>query len=166
MKIKFVILFSAVVLITACQSNQKTAIGKATELDSAAKHAQTEIDKMVDEMAPPDSNYSGDFFLKYDNGLMKVKGFFRFGKRHGQWFYYYPNGFVWSEGLFDNGKMVGPSKVYHENGKPYYEGTYKFDKAIGIWNFYDTSGALSFIRTYDSTGKVLNDKPITPNEKK
>src|ERR1035437_8435123 len=161
MKMKFVILFSTLVLLAACQSNQKTAIGNATELDSAAKQAQTEIDKMVDEMAPPDSNYTGDFFLKYDNGLIKVKGFFRFGKRHGQWFYYYPSGFVWSEGLFNNGKMDGPSKVYHENGKAYYEGAYKVDKAIGVWNFYDTSGVLSFIRTYDSTGKVLNDKPIT-----
>ncbi len=166
MKRILIIGFTSATLLMACQSNQKTDIAKATALDSSAKQAQSAINKMVDEMAPPDSNYSGDFFLKYENGLMKVKGFFRFGKRHAQWFYYYPNGFVWSEGLFSNGKMEGPSKVYHENGKVYYEGNYKQDKAIGEWNFYDTSSVKVFIRTYDSTGKVLSDKPITPEEKK
>ncbi|MGZ3866200.1 MAG: toxin-antitoxin system YwqK family antitoxin [Bacteroidia bacterium] len=166
-KIFFITLISSVIL-TACQSNQKTEIGggKLTAEDSAAKEAQSAINKMVDEMAPPDTNYSGDFFLKYDNGLMKVKGYFRFGKRHGQWFYYYPNGLVWSEGLFNNGKMDGPSKVYHENGKLYYEGIYKMDLAVGQWNFYDTTAKLAFVRTYDSTGKVLNDKPVTPELKK
>jgi antitoxin component YwqK of YwqJK toxin-antitoxin module len=158
--------FTTFILLSSCQSQQKTEIGKPTAIDSVANQAQSEINKMVDEMAAPDSNYSGDFFLKYDNGLMKVKGFFRFGKRHALWYYYYPNGYVWSEGLFENGKMNGPSKVYHENGKLYYEGTYKVDKAIGTWNFYDTSGILTFVRTYDSTGKVLNDKPITPGDKK
>lgn len=152
--------------MASCQSNQKTDITKTDAIDSAAKHVQSEIDKMVDEMAPPDSNYTGEFFLKYDNGLMKVKGFFRFGKRHGQWFYYYPNGLVWSEGLFNNGKMDGPSKAYQENGKVKQEGTYKLDKAVGEWSFYDTSGLRIFTRMYDSLGKVLSDKPITPNEKK
>lgn len=166
-KIFFIALISSVVL-ASCQSNQKTEIGgeKLSAEDSAAKEAQSEINKMVDEMAPPDTNYTGDFFLKYDNGLMKVKGYFRFGKRHGQWFYYYPNGFVWSEGLFNNGKMDGPSKVYHENGKLYYEGVYKMDLAVGQWNFYDTTATLAFVRTYDSAGKVLNDKPVSPEPKK
>ena len=97
---------------------------------------------------------------------MKVKGYFRFGKRHGQWFYYYPNGLLWSEGLFNNGKMDGPSKAYQENGKLKQEGSYKMDKAIGEWNFCDTSGSVIFIRTYDSLGKVLSDKPVTPQTKK
>jgi antitoxin component YwqK of YwqJK toxin-antitoxin module len=159
-------MIGSLALLISCQSNQKVDVATTPQVDSSIKQAQSEINKMVDEMAPPDSNYTGEFFLKYDNGLMKVKGYFRFGKRHGQWFYYYPNGFVWSEGLFENGKMNGPSKVYHENGKTYYEGVYKLDKAVGTWNFYDTSAVLSFVRTYDSTGKVLNDKPITPEQKK
>jgi hypothetical protein len=149
-------------IIVSCQSNKKPETGKPADTDTNAKHVQTEIDKMVDEMAPPDSNYSGEFFLKYENGLMKVKGFFRFGKRHGQWFYYFPNGMLWSEGLFDNGKMTGPSKVYHPNGKLYYEGGCKFDKAVGVWNFYDSTATLLLVRTYDSAGKVLNEKTITP----
>ena len=48
----------------------------------------------------------------------------------------------------------------------YYEGAYKMDKAIGVWNFYDSTGAQIHTRTYDSLGKVLSDKEITPPEKK
>jgi len=158
-------LFLCGAILVSCQGT-KTGDNKNTALDSAAGAAQSEINKMVDEMAAPDSNYSGDFFLKYDNGLMKVKGFFRFGKRHAQWFYYYPNGYLWSDGFFDNGKMNGPTKVYHENGKMYYEGAYKMDKAVGVWNFYDTSGVQIHARTYDSLGNVLNDKANTPPAKK
>ncbi len=162
------IAFCFPVLLLSCQGT-KTDEKKDAALDSAAQASQSYINKMVDEMAPPDSNYSGDFFLKYDNGLMKTKGFFRFGKRHGQWFYYYPNGYLWSEGFFENGKMNGPNKVYHENGKLYYEGEFKLDKSVGTWNFYDTSGARVHIRTYDSVGNILSDKDVAlppPAEKK
>ena len=157
----FIVIMCITQLVVSCRNGQKPEAGKS-DTDTSAKHVQTEIDKMVDEMAPPDSNYSGEFFLKYENGLMKVKGFFRFGQRHGQWFYYFPNGLLWSEGLFDNGKMSGPSKVYHPNGKVYYEGAYKLDKAVGVWNFYDSTAALLLVRTYDSAGNVLNEKPIKP----
>ena len=166
MKKLFFTAFTSIVILASCRSGAGKKDEKASNIDSAANAAQSEINKMVDEMAPPDSNYSGEFFLKYDNGLMKVKGYFRFGKRHAQWYYYYPNGFVWSDGFFDNGKMNGPTKVYHENGKMYYEGAYKMDKAIGVWNFYDTTGVQIHVRTYDSLGNVLNDKDITPPEKK
>jgi antitoxin component YwqK of YwqJK toxin-antitoxin module len=158
-------LFTGIVLLASCQNNGKPAENRGAGLDSAAQAAQSAINKMVDEMAPPDSNYTGDFFLKYDNGLMKVKGFFRFGKRHGQWYYFYPNGFVWSEALYDNGKMNGMNKAYHENGKIYSEGSCKQGLSVGDWNFYDTSGTKIFVRTYDSTGKVLSDKPVEPQKK-
>ncbi len=158
--------FTSVVLLASCQNGEEKKDVPKTNTDSAAKATQSYINNMVDEMDPPDSTYSGDFFLKYDNGLMKVKGFFRFGKRHGQWFYYYGNGFLWSEGFFDNGKMNGPTKVYHENSKLFYEGAYKFDKAVGVWNFYDSTGVHIHVRTYDSLGNVLNDKDITPPETK
>lgn len=164
MKQIFCTLCLSFVLLASCQNGKKD---KATqEVDSATAAAQSAISKMVDEMAPPDSNYSGDFFLKYDNGLMKVKGYFRFGKRHGQWFYYYPNGYLWSDGFFADGKMDGPSKVYHENGRLYYEGAYRQDLAVGTWNFYDTSGAQVHVRTYDSLGNVLSDKQVIAGERK
>jgi antitoxin component YwqK of YwqJK toxin-antitoxin module len=151
-------------MLPACRNGGEQDKNQAA-IDSVTAAAQSAINKMVDEMAPPDSTYSGDFFLKYDNGLMKVKGYFRFGKRHGQWFYYYPNGYLWSDGFFDNGKMDGPSKVYHENGRLYYEGAYSKDLAVGTWTFYDTSGVAMHERRYDSLGHVLSERDIKAGQK-
>src|SRR6187431_791216 len=39
---------------------------------------------------PPDSTYSGEYTDKYDNGIVKFRGGFRFGEKHGQWFSFYP----------------------------------------------------------------------------
>ncbi|HTA62005.1 MAG TPA: hypothetical protein VK835_06095 [Bacteroidia bacterium] len=147
-------------LLGACTSNEKEKEKVLTAEDSANQQIKSQIDKIVDDLAPPDSDYTGELFQKYESGVVKTKGFFRFGKRHGQWFYFYPNGYIWSEALYDNGKMNGHSKVYYENGKPYYEGNYKQDISVGVWHYYDTSGTLAIERTYDSLGKVLKDKNL------
>jgi len=158
---KFLIVASiSVFLLGACTSNQKKEEKVMTAEDSAGQQIKSQIDKIVDELAPPDSDYTGEFFQKYETGVIKTKGFFRFGKRHGQWFYFYPNGYLWSEALYDNGKMNGHSKVYYETGKVYYEGDYKQDISVGIWHYYDTTGKLAVERTYDSLGKVLKDKNL------
>lgn len=167
-KMNKLILLSLIVALSACHSNEQnemTVTPKATA-DSAKKEVQSEIDRIVNELAPPDSSYTGDFYQKYDNGVVKVKGYFRFGKRHGQWFYFYPNGQIWSEAFYDNGLNNGFSKVHYESGKVYYEGGYKMNKPIGNWNFYDTTGTLVLQRSYDSTGKLLGDKKINPDQLK
>lgn len=153
--------FIVTILISACTSNQKTdtANPKAIQ-DSVNKQIQSQMDKIVDDLAPPDTDYTGEFFQKYETGVVKTKGFFRFGKRHGQWFYFYPKGFIWSEAFYDNGKMNGHSKVYSENGKPYAEGEYRKDLSVGLWRYYDTTGTVIKEVTYDSLGKVISDKNI------
>ena len=154
-------------LLYACTSNQKTDITNPTApaQDSVSKKIQSQLDKIVDDLAPPDTDYTGEFFQKYETGVVKTKGFFRFGKRHGQWFYFYPNGYLWSEAFYDNGKMNGHSKVYSENGKPYAEGEYKQDLSVGLWHYYDTTGAFIKEVNYDSTGKVLSEKNIEPKKR-
>ncbi|MFI5142130.1 MAG: toxin-antitoxin system YwqK family antitoxin [Bacteroidia bacterium] len=147
-------------LLGACTSGQKKEEKVMTLEDSVNQQIKSERDRIVDELAPPDSDYTGELFQKYETGVVKTKGFFRFGKRHGQWFYFYPNGYIWSEALYDNGKMNGHSKVYYENGRVYYEGNYKQDVSVGTWLYYDTSGTLAIERTYDSLGKVLKDKNL------
>jgi antitoxin component YwqK of YwqJK toxin-antitoxin module len=155
-----VVAFISIFLLGACTSSQKKEEKVMTAEDSANQQIKSQIDKIVDELAPPDSDYTGEFFQKYETGVVKTKGFFRFGKRHGQWFYFYPNGYIWSEALYDNGKMNGHSKVYYETGKVYYEGDYKQDISVGVWHYYDTTGKLAVERTYDSLGKVLKDKNL------
>lgn len=150
--IAYVLLFAGGMAgFNCCKSGQKTDETKQEVATDTTKKATITI---ADELAPPDSDYTGDYFKKYDNGIVKVRGFFRFGKRHGQWMYFYPNGLKWSEAYFESGKMNGESNVYHENGKLYYSGFYSFDKPVGTWKFYDTSGVLATTKVYDSIPKT------------
>jgi hypothetical protein len=89
---------------------------------------------------PPDSEYTGDYLDKYPDGIVKYRGFFRFGKRHGQWVAFFGNGNPWSEQNYDKGLRNGPNIVYYENGSMRYSGFYKNDKRDSVWVFYDTLG--------------------------
>ncbi len=91
---------------------------------------------------PPDSTYTGDYVDKYGNGIIKFKGFFRFGQRHGQWMSFYPSGLLWSELHFDKGKRHGLNVTFLGNGKKRYEGFYKDNRQDSVWCYYDTLGIL------------------------
>jgi MORN repeat variant len=94
-------------------------------------------------IVPPDSIYTGDYTDKYPDGITKFKGFFRFGKRHGQWMSFYPNGIIWSEMHYDKGLRQGPNFTYFETGKLRYSGYYKDDAQDSIWVYYDTLGKVA-----------------------
>lgn len=106
---------------------------------------------------PPDSNYSGDYIDKYENGIVKFRGTFRFGERHGQWFSFYPNGMLWSELHFDKGLRHGPNNTFYENGKPRYTGFYKDDLVDSTWTYYDSTGTKVEELNYKNN-KLLNRK--------
>src|ERR1700752_516067 len=78
---------------TNCKSNQDDNTAKQ---DSIAAVANTkpvtvnEYNKYV--IAPPDTDYTGDYVKKYPNGITQFQGFYRFGLRHGQWMTFYENG--------------------------------------------------------------------------
>ncbi len=110
---------------------------------------------------PPDSNYTGEYTDKYPNGIIKFKGFFRFGKRHGQWMSFYPNGLAWSELHFDKGLREGPNLTYYFTGTKRYTGFYKNDMRDSTWCYYDSTGRL------DQTIIFKNDVIIKkiPNNK-
>ncbi len=92
---------------------------------------------------PPDSNFTGDYVDKYPSGIVKFKGFFRFGERHGQWMSFYPNGILWSELSYDKGLREGPNTTYYLNSKKRYEGFYRDDKQDSVWSYYDTTGVIA-----------------------
>src|SRR4051812_34687084 len=90
MKLKHIcysLLFATLIAIgiTACAggkekgTDKQDSLQQTNQLDTAA--VQKELNKYLIE--PPDTNYTGDYLSKYDNGNVKFKGFFRFGKRHG-----------------------------------------------------------------------------------
>jgi antitoxin component YwqK of YwqJK toxin-antitoxin module len=144
MNSKSILIFfiSNILFFYSCQSNQKDIVNKNTDSTLYKKENQVGV------FTPPDSNYTGDYFEKYNSGIVKVRGFYRFGKKSGKWMYFYPNGTLWSEAFFNEDKMNGESRVYHQNGELYYSGFYKMDAADSIWNFYDSTGVLRETRTY------------------
>lgn len=94
-------------------------------------------------IVPPDSTYTGDYVDKYPSGIVKFRGNFRFGERHGQWMSYYPNGLAWSEMHYDKGLRHGPNIAYFEDGKLRYSGFYKDDMKDSIWSYYDSLGHVA-----------------------
>lgn len=131
----------------------KDSIAQANKIDSAVKK---ELNKYLIE--PPDTNYTGDHLSKWENGNVKFKGFFRFGKRHGQWLAFYANGMMWSECFYDKGLRHGANNVFYENGKPRYNGWYKNDLRDSIWVFYDESGAVAQRITFKEDIDVTSSK--------
>ncbi len=93
-------------------------------------------------IVPPDSTYTGDYIDKYPNGIVKFRGNFRFGERHGQWMSFYPNGLAWSEMHYDKGLRHGPNLTYYTDGKLRYSGFYKNDYKDSVWCYYDSLGAM------------------------
>ncbi len=141
---KLLLLFSASLILTSCGSDKNPEKEKAKQ-DSVitaekVKQVQEEKKKNPYLIEPPDTNYTGDYLAKYENGNVKFQGFFRFGKRHGQWMAYYANGILWSECFYDKSIRSGASNVYYENGKPNYKGWFKNDLRDSVWTFYDLNG--------------------------
>lgn len=147
-------------LLTSCSNSTK-------ELTEEEKKEQAELRKkrqrvVSDSMRkanpmliiPPDSEYTGDYIDKYPSGIIKFKGFFRFGQRHGDWLSFYPTGIKWSELTFDNGIKSGKNVAYYQDGKIRYEGYYKNDIQDSLWTYYDSAGVVieSFIL---SQGRIV-----------
>ena len=142
-KLPFILLLTLTVLVfISCKSGSTDDKAKQDSLKVAEKiqAQQIEKEKNVYLIEPPDTSYTGDYLDKYDNGNVKFKGFFRFGKRHGQWMAFYANGILWSECFYDKGMKHGANNVYFEGGKPRYKGWYKNDLRDSVWIFFDEYG--------------------------
>lgn len=142
MKLKHIFYVLPFIIFGACNGDIKNESApqdtaqQANQIDTAA--VQKELNKYLIEA--PDTNYSGDYLAKWENGNTKFKGFFRFGKRHGQWLAFYANGIMWSECYYNKGLKHGANSVYYENGKPRYIGWFKNDLRDSLWVFYDEFG--------------------------
>lgn len=159
----FILMFGA-----AC----KIGTGKAEELTPAEKQVRDSLSRIEQKhtsdslkklnpllIMPPDSTYSGDYTDKYTGGITKFKGFFRFGKRHGQWMSFYPNGLLWSEMHYDKGLREGPNTTYFIDGKVRYSGYYKGDRKDSVWSFYDSIGQLAEKVIYKKD-KIVQKLPL------
>ena len=130
----------------SCNTISDKKKDRATQMDTNTKPVPFAA-KANDEVTAPVQN--GVFEERYENGIIKVKGNYAGGKRHGSWVSFFKNGKTWSEGLYVNGAREGMAVVWYENGQKYYEGKYEKGKEVGTWKFWDDKGALIKEVNYD-----------------
>lgn len=143
--ISSVLCFMFALTFTNCKSSAEKQ--EQVKQDSLKQAAKQDSIKLVEELKkyaiqPPNPDYSGDYVEKYDNGIVKFTGYFRFGQRHGQWIAFYDNGLKWSECSYDKGNKHGQSIVYYPNGQIQYAGWYKDDVKDSLWVFYNEQGKV------------------------
>lgn len=149
MKKTGVIVALFVFALAACKNESE----ETKELTAAEKRAMDSTSranqkKLVDSLKkrnpllilPPDSEYTGEYVDKYASGIIKFKGFFRFGQKHGTWLSFYPTGVIWSEMNYDKGLRHGQNIAYYLEGGKRYEGFYKNDQQDSAWIYYDSTG--------------------------
>lgn len=122
----------------------------------------------------------------YSSGVLKEKGKFKKGQKHGKFITYYYDGSKKSEVKFKKGKEDGLYRSYYRNGKMeiqcfYLQGLMQGDyieyhdngairvqgeiidsKRIGVWNYLDPNGRLIEAVDYDSMD--TEQKKIDPNK--
>ena len=122
------------------ETNNTDSLSSATKKDSAKKYN--------DPTLPPSEDYTGDHIVKFNNGITSMRGFFRFGKRHGTWASFFPNGELQSETEYNNGNKSGKTTVWYPNGKIMYQGQYLNNERNGTWITYDTTGKITEEKNY------------------
>ncbi|MCW3071882.1 MAG: hypothetical protein JWO44_1772 [Bacteroidetes bacterium] len=128
----------------ACRENN----GQAT--DAAAVQHDTLTADMPAKDGKKDSVISnGEYIQYYTNGVIKMRGMMKDGKRDGLWKSYYENGAPWSETTFKDGKKDGKTTTWYENEKKRYEGYYTQDLESGKWVFWDEKGNTATEKNYD-----------------
>lgn len=151
MKKSYLVIAAFIISLTSCKNDvaekKELTPEERMVMDSLSKVEQRRrADSLKKKnpllIMPPDSTYTGDYIDKYPNGIVKFRGFFRFGKRHGQWMSFFPTGLAWSEMHYDKGLRQGPNIAYYENGKKRYEGFYKNDQRDSVWTYYDSTGVV------------------------
>ncbi|MGZ3900598.1 MAG: toxin-antitoxin system YwqK family antitoxin [Bacteroidia bacterium] len=150
---KFYFITAGILFFVIASCKNGSSEKKLTDAEIAIRDSISKVEqrKKVDSLKkknpllimPPDSNYTGDYTDKYPGGIIKFKGFFRFGKRHGQWMSFYPTGLLWSEMHYDKGLRHGPNIAYYEGGGKRYEGVYKNDERDSVWCYYDSIGNVA-----------------------
>lgn len=91
---------------------------------------------------------NGEYIQYYKNGVTKMRGMMKNGKRDGLWKSFYENGSPWSETTFKDGKKDGKTTTWYENEKKRYEGFYTNDVESGKWISWDENGKLILEKTY------------------
>lgn len=132
--------------LLSCSEGQKN---DATKKDGQPPAAETDKPVVAQPRAAFDTLKDGEFTMRYDNGVIRMKGYYMNGKREGEWASFFPSGKLQSEGFFTQGRRDHKATVYYEDGKKMYEGQYKDGVMVGKWTYYNPDGKQSQIVDYD-----------------
>ncbi|MDF2437562.1 MAG: hypothetical protein K0Q95_1938 [Bacteroidota bacterium] len=136
---KFPLFFFLSVLFFSCKQNNS----QTPNTESNVQHDTINTTKMFEAPAKKDSVISdGEYIQHYKNGVTKIRGIMKEGKRDGVWKSFYDNGLPWSETTFKDGKKNGKTTTWFENGKKRYEGFYNEDAESGKWTFWNEQGEI------------------------
>jgi antitoxin component YwqK of YwqJK toxin-antitoxin module len=141
MKRIFIVLFLLAGLFSCKENNSQTA-------DSNVQRDTVKTNKLLEQRSD-ETIQNGEYIQYYKNGVTKMRGMMKDGKRDGLWKSFYENGSPWSETTFRNGMKDGRTTTWYENEKKRYEGFYSADKESGHWKFWDEKGNLVTEEDYD-----------------
>jgi antitoxin component YwqK of YwqJK toxin-antitoxin module len=91
---------------------------------------------------------NGESIQRYKNGVIKMRGMMKNGKRDGLWKSWYGDGTPWSETTFSEGIKNGKTTTWYESGKKRYEGFYSNDKESGKWTYFNHAGLTITSKDY------------------
>jgi hypothetical protein len=110
---------------------------------STPPNPDAEAPVVVKSVPDNDPNLKEDVYTeKYDNGVIKIKGYVLGGKRDGEWMSWYSNGKPWSACTYRAGILNGPIQTWYENGQKRFSGSYMNGKRSGKWTFWKENGEL------------------------
>lgn len=110
-------------------------IGCTTKEESSTENLNISI-------TSPTKITDGEVIEYHKNGVVKIKGTLKNGKREGQWQSFFENGSLQSENKYVKGILSGKTAAYYPNGNLNYVGLYINDLKDGVWYFYLENGTL------------------------
>lgn len=140
----------------ACENKSQTAVKTDVKVDTTAQSRVISSTVIVKDSSVAD----GEEIIRYKNGVVKMRGMKKNGKREGEWRSFYENGSPWSITNFKEGKKEGPTTTWYENEQMRYQGFYTNDVESGKWKFWNERGVVVQEADYD---KKPGDK-IVPSK--
>lgn len=102
-------------------------------------------------------NGTGNFQLKWANGMIYQQGRYITGKLHGDLTYFYPDGKVSLKGGYFMGYRHGDWTYYHPNGKVSAKFHYMNGDKTGNWEYFDYEGKMTKMFPYQYTKNTGNN---------
>lgn len=131
---------------------EKTNQGEIKRLKRYSKNQILVEDGVIDD----NGNYDGEVRWFYENGKVKIKGYYKNTTPYGSWSEFYPSGSIKSEYSYQNGLMHGSYKYYYEQGNIWTERAYNEGR---LWNIISNKkkdgSVLSPGSLKDGTGTVI-----------